>query len=574
MIRECPCGTKKLTAESFSEARVITELHPLKGSTLNCLPFRLKRRYLTCFDPKRVPHTFTDVLILGGGIAGHRAALAIDDSLQAVIVTKDVLSRSNSADAQGGIAGVLDPLDDFANHTADTIAAGKGICDRDVVEMVVREAPERIRELTHYGAQFDEVNGELALTQEAGHSHRRIAHALGDATGKEIMRALMERIGEKESLQIWERTFLIDLLTHEGHCRGALVWNLRYGRTCIWAKQTILATGGAGRLYRETTNPEIATADGHAAALRAGAKLRDMEFMQFHPTVLYIAGSSRHLISEAVRGEGAYLRDSNGDRFMGDYDPALELAPRDVVSRAITSQMTKTHHPCAYLDLSHLDEKLVDERFPHIGKLCGEFGLDIRHDLIPVRPGAHYMVGGLEVDHDGGTTLPGLWAAGEVTSSGLHGANRLASNSLLEGLVFGLRAGRGASRRALDQPDNFTALPLSAEFTDAEHEDDELNIPDLRNSLTSLMWRNVGIRRDASGLEQAASQVNFWDRYVSVREFSDPRGWELQNMLLAARVMIAAADDRTESRGVHYRSDYPETDPHQAGHISIVAENS
>ncbi len=531
-----------------------------------------KRRYLVRFDPKRIPHTFTDLLVIGGGISGIRAALAIESGLQVIVVTKDVLAESNSAFAQGGIAGVFGPLDDFANHAADTIAAGKGICETNVVEMVVREAPERIRELIQFGAHFDTENGELALTQEGGHSHRRVAHALGDATGKEIMRAMMDCIRERErqqAVQIWEKTFTIDLLTHQGICRGALVWNPRHGKTFVWAKQTILATGGAGRLFRETTNPEIATADGHAIAFRAGAELRDMEFMQFHPTVLYIAGSSRHLISEAVRGEGAYLRDSTGDRFMVDYDPAAELAPRDVVSRAITHQMSKTRHPCVYLDLAHLEGRLVSERFPHIAKVCAEFGLDITQDLIPVRPGAHYLLGGLTVDLEGRTTLPGLWAAGEVTSSGLHGANRLGSNSLLEGLVFGLRVGKGASVQAAGQPDSFTALPLVSDWSDKDHDDDELNLVDLRNSLASLMWRNVGIQRDAEGLQQAAQQVDFWDRYVSQREFSDLEGWQLQNMLLVARLMIAAATARTESRGVHFRSDFPQSDAHLAQHIAI-----
>ena len=295
-----------------------------------------KRRYLVRFDPKRIPHSFADVLIIGGGIAGLRAAMAVDPALETVVVTKDVLLQSNSAYAQGGIAGVFDPLDAFAHHAADTMAAGKGLCDDEVVDMVVREAPERIRELIEFGAHFDTIDGEIALTQEGGHSHRRVVHALGDATGKEVMRALVERIHGRRGVQIWEKTFTIDLLTHEGVCRGALVWNPQHGRTFVWAKQTILCTGGAGRLYRETTNPDIATADGHAIAFRAGAELRDMEFVQFHPTVLYIAGSSRHLISEALRGEGAYLRDCNGYRFMADYDSALELAPRDVVSRAIT----------------------------------------------------------------------------------------------------------------------------------------------------------------------------------------------------------------------------------------------
>ena len=260
------------------------------------------RRYLVPFDPKRVPHLFTDVLVIGGGIAGIRAALAVDPSLRTVVVTKDSLQHSNSAYAQGGIAGVLDPLDDFSNHVADTIAAGKGLCHEEVVQLVIREAPQRIRELSAYGAEFDKVDGELALTLEGGHSHPRVAHALGDATGQEVMRAMNRRASEAAHIDIWPKTFTLDLLTHEGICRGALVWNPNHGRTFVWAKQTILCTGGAGALYRETTNPQIATADGHAVALRAGCTLRDMEFMQFHPTVLYIAGSSRYLITEEVRG--------------------------------------------------------------------------------------------------------------------------------------------------------------------------------------------------------------------------------------------------------------------------------
>lgn len=535
------------------------------------LHFRPKRRYLVRFEPKRVPHRFTDVLIIGGGIAGLRAALAVDPKLSSIIVTKDVLAQSNSAYAQGGIAGVLDPLDDVANHAADTMAAGKGLCDRDVVEMVVSEAPARIRELIEFGAHFDTENGTIALTQEGGHSHRRVVHALGDATGKEVMRAMIERIRATPTAEVWEKTFTIDLLTHAGVCRGAIVWNERHGKTFVWAKQTILATGGAGRIYRETTNPEIATGDGHAIAFRAGAELRDMEFMQFHPTVLYIAGGSRHLISEAARGEGGRLRDSTGYLFMQDYDPAGELAPRDVVSRAITQQMAKTNHPCVYLDLTHLDPDLVAERFPHISKVCAEFGLDIMHDRIPVRPGAHYMIGGLTVDLEGRSTLPGLWAAGEVASSGLHGANRLGSNSLLEGLVYGLRAGAGASRQALERPDDFSIVPLVSDWQRPQPDDEELNLLDVRNSLSSLMWRKVGIQRNAEDLESAADQVDFWDRYVSQREFSHPNGWELQNMLLVSQLIIAAALARTESRGVHCRSDYPETDPQQAGHVALTA---
>lgn len=536
------------------------------------LSVKPKRRYLVRFDPKRVPHQFTDVLIIGAGITGIRAALAIDPALEVVMVTKDVISQSNSAYAQGGIAGVFDPLDDFANHVADTLAAGKGLCDPGIVETVVREAPDRIRELVTYGAVFDEADGEIALTQEGGHSHRRVVHALGDATGKEVMRALIDRIYREPQISTWERTFTIDLLTHEGQCRGALVWNSQHGKTFVWAKQTILATGGAGRLFRETTNPEIATADGQAMAFRAGAQVRDMEFMQFHPTVLYIAGSSRHLISEAVRGEGGLLRDCHGHRFMPDYDPAAELAPRDIVSRSITRQMEKTRHHCVYLDLTHLDRALVQERFPHIGQVCAEFGLDLARDLIPVRPGAHYMIGGLTVDAEARTSLPRLWAAGEVSSTGLHGANRLASNSLLEGLVFGLRAGRNASQAAQAEPDRFTALALRPEPPTHHPHDAGLKLDDLLNSLNSEMWRNVGIERNAEGLEAALQQVEFWDRYVGPREFSTTEGWELQNMLLVARTMIRAAMQRRESRGTHYRSDFPETDPRQAEHIAMTSQ--
>ncbi len=530
-----------------------------------------KRRYLVRFDPKRIPHMFADVMIIGAGIAGVRAALEIDPHLRVVLVTKDRIDLSNSAWAQGGIAGVIDPSDDVSNHAADTIVAGAGMCNDAVVQAVVEQAPELIRELIAYGAHFDTVGGEIALTREGGHSHRRIVHALGDATGKEVMRALIASIRGVSNLDLWEQTFTIDLLTHEGTCRGALVWNPQHGKTFVWAKQTILCTGGAGRLYRETTNPDIATADGHAFGFRAGAEARDMEMMQFHPTVLYIAGSSRHLISEAVRGEGAHLVNAAGERFMAHYDDRLELAPRDIVSRAITSEMDKTRHPCVYLDLRHLPPALVEERFPHIRQVCREFGLDLPADLIPVRPGAHYMLGGLTVDLQGRTTLPGLWAAGEVTSSGLHGANRLASNSLLEGLFFGRLAGSGASAAALDLPDDFTFPTIVSDWPKSPKDEEELNLPDLRNSLTSLMWRSVGIRRDEAGLQQARQQVEFWDRYVSQREFPSVDGWEFQNMLLVARLMIDSALARNESRGVHFRSDFPESDPEQAEHVSIRA---
>src|SRR3990170_3327077 len=375
-----------------------------------------------------------------------------------LVITKDTMEQSNSAYAQGGIAGVIDPEDRFEDHVTDTMVAGANLCDREVVEMVVREAPEHIQQLVAWGTQFDVEDGQLLLGREGGHSHRRIVHALGDATGHEVMRAMIGRAKTELAAQFWPKTFTIDLLTNDAVCCGAMVWNPDHGKTFVWAKQTILCTGGAGQIYRESTNPAVATGDGHAIAYRAGAELRDMEFMQFHPTVLYIAGSSRSLITEAMRGEGAQLVDSTGHRFMSDYDERGELAPRDVVSQAIVAQMEKTRQPCVFLDLSHRDSEYVRKRFPGIAKTCAEFGIDITKDPIPVRPGAHYMIGGVQVDMEGRTSVPGLWAAGEVSSSGLHGANRLASNSLLEGLVFGARAGVGAAAAARDQPDTFQAI--------------------------------------------------------------------------------------------------------------------
>ena len=338
----------------------------------------------------------------------------------------------------------------------------------------------------------------------------------------------------------------------------------------IWAKATVLATGGVGQLYRESTNPGIATGDGQALAYRAGAELRDMEFMQFHPTVLYIAGSSRHLLTEALRGEGAYLRDKNGLRFMPDLHPLAELAPRDDVSKAISNQMALTQHPCVYLDVTHLEPDMVRNRFPGIDALCRSFDLDITRDRIPVRPGAHYFIGGLSVDDDGRTSLPGLWAAGEVTSSGLHGANRLASNSLLEGLVYGARVADDV-RAVLAKvgPVRLEVPPVHSAPRPPSRRPLDLN--DIRDSLKAIMWRRVGIVRDAAGLQEAASQVDHWCRYVLEQVFDDPAGWSLQNMLIVARLMIDAAACRQESRGVHSRADYPETSTDWERHITLVA---
>jgi L-aspartate oxidase len=524
------------------------------------------KRYLVRFGPKQTPHVFTDLLVIGVGVAGVRAALAAPRELRTLVITKDRLQQSNSNFAQGGIAAVRSPEDRFEDHIEDTLTAGAGLCERGVVEMVVREAPRQIDDLIAYGARFDAEAGI-----EGGHSYHRIVHALGDATGFEVMRALIEQARKTANLTLWDRTFTIDLLTHEGKCVGALVHRKQHGKLSIWAKQTVLASGGAGMVYRETTNPPVATGDGLAAAYRAGAELRDLEFMQFHPTVLYVAGSSRYLISEAVRGAGAYLRDKNGVRFMPDEDPRAELATRDVVAQAIVRRMQQTQHPNVYLDLSHLDPHKVREHFPGIAKVCAEFGLDITRDLIPVRPGAHYTIGGVRVDLHGRTTLPGLWAAGEVTSSGLHGANRLASNSLLEGLVYGTACGRGAGETAASMADAFVVPPVQAAFR-PETGGPALDVADMTNSLRSLMVRHMGITRDREGLLEAERSVSFWCRYALRREFTTRAGWELQNLLTIARLMIWSALQRTESRGVHFRSDHPHRDDvHWQHHVVCPA---
>jgi L-aspartate oxidase len=527
------------------------------------------KRYLVRFGPKQSQHLFTDILIIGGGIAGLRAALCVPKHLKVLVITKDKLRESNSTYAQGGIAAVRAPEDRYEDHIADTLTAGAGLCNRDVVDVVVREASRAVDDLIAYGTRFDDDLG-----MEGGHSYKRIVHALGDATGTEVMRAIIAAARRASNVTIWDRTFTLDLLTlpadQGGACVGAVVQRQTRERLLIWAKQTIVASGGAGMVYRETTNPPVATADGMAAAYRAGAVLRDMEFMQFHPTVLYVAGSSRFLITEAARGLGAYLRDVNGHRFMPEVDSRAELATRDVVSQAIMRTMARTQHPNVYLDLSHLDPAIVRSHLPGIDRVCREFDLDITRDPIPVRPGAHYMIGGIKIDTQGRTTVPGLWAAGEVSSSGLHGANRLASNSLLEGLVYGAVCARLASAEAETMEDHFQVPRLEADF--APETEGRLDVADLTASLRGLMMRRVGVERHRPGLEEAEKQVSFWCGYVLSREFHTRAGWELQNMLTAARLMIWAALTREESRGVHFRSDFPQRDDtHWARHLDCPA---
>lgn len=496
-----------------------------------------------------------DVLVIGGGVAGFSASIAASASGSRVLcVTKDTATSSNTKWAQGGVAAVLSESDSTDSHRDDTVVAGAGLCDSSAVEVVVTEGPDRIRELIDWGGRFDEVDGRLDLTLEGGHSAKRVVHAHGDQTGVEVQGTLLRRTRESEGVELWEHVFAVDLLVEDGVCRGAILQ--RQGTiVVVHAGAVILATGGGGQLYRETTNPTIATADGFAMALRAGAELRDMEFIQFHPTTLYIAGAARHLVTEAVRGEGAFLRDMRGDRFMVNYHPDAELAPRDVVSRSIARHLATTGDTHVFLDLTHFEEERAATRFPRLHEMCRIYNIDVTRERIPVHPSAHYLMGGVTADADGRSTVDGLYVCGEVASSGLHGANRLASNSLLEGLVFGRRAGlhAAAAARPVRPMSSFPEPSFSLEGS-------VINVPDMLNSIKSLMWKDVGIVRRGDSLQQATRRLSDWSNYVFQCAFRSPSGWELVNVLTCAHAVAASALRRTESRGGHFRTDFPSPD--------------
>ncbi|HTV48258.1 MAG TPA: L-aspartate oxidase [Phycisphaerae bacterium] len=517
------------------------------------------RRYLYPFKTHRLPQVLADVLVIGGGVAGLRAAIAASESSDVLLITKQQLSESNTFYAQGGIATVMQADDSFQSHINDTMKVACGLGDRAAVETVVKEAPARIEELIRWGANFDrEIDGSLAFAREGGHSAARIIHALGDATGRELATSLASVVRGREAISILEHTFVLDLITLEGRCIGALAWNQQRSFFVIFARKTLLASGGAGALFRETTNPPIATADGHAMAWRAGAALRDMEMVQFHPTTIYIAGATRSLVSEAVRGEGAKLIDKSGYRFMPDYHPQAELAPRDVVSRCILAQMVKTRTTHVFLDCRHMSEEAFRTRFPNIYQVCQKFGINPAKQPIPIHPSAHYMVGGVACDLFGRTSLENLYAIGEASYTGLHGANRLASNSLIEALVFGKRAGEDAVRSLNGHTRAHMTPRVQAEVPPSQRT--ELDMQDVLSSLRSLMWRNAGIERVGPRLQEALEIIDFWSHYVLDKVFESPAGWELQNMLQISRLITAAAEIRQETRGVHYRTDFPETD--------------
>jgi L-aspartate oxidase len=516
------------------------------------------RRYLTNFDVHRLPHLFTDVLVLGSGIAGLRAALAAAGQADVLVVTKDRADHSATHYAQGGIAAAVAPPDSLERHAQDTLGVACGLADERVVGQVVHAAPGHIEQLQRWGAGFDRRGGSLALGREGGHTANRVIHAHGDATGHEIVRVLLQRAREHPRIRLFEHCFAIDLLTHEGQAVGIVSFHPQYGHQLFWAPTTILATGGVGRVYRETTNPPVATGDGLALAFRAGAVLRDLELIQFHPTTLYVAGAARALVSEAVRGEGAQLVHRDGERFMHKYDERAELAPRDVVSRAISAEMKLRGASNVYLDVRHLPPGAFAQRFPTINRLCREFDIDPAQDLIPVRPSAHYTIGGVATDNETRTNLPGLLACGEVACTGINGANRLASNSLLEGLVFGEQAGLMAAQRTAELGTIDHPLPLSHLLPQSPRT--QLDVDDVLHSLRSVMSRNVAIERSADRLRETIEIIEFWSRYIMDKVFDTPGEWEIQNLLTVALCTTTAAAARCESRGVHYRADFPRPD--------------
>ena len=516
------------------------------------MPDALLRRYLLPFDTAECVEHECDVLVVGSGIAGLTAALEASRTRKVALVTKGVITETNTWYAQGGIAGAVGEADSVELHLADTLVVGQGLCDEDVVRAVVGEAPEALADLRHVGVRFDlEEGGEVALAREGGHSLPRVLHS-GDATGAAIQSALTKALGSA-SVDVFERRFLVDLLTVDDRCVGALVLDPQDGSfEVFWADAVVLATGGAGQAYRITTNPHIATGDGLAAAWRAGAEVADLEFVQFHPTALDHEAAPRFLITEALRGEGAYLLDSDGNRFMLGVHPLAELAPRDVVSRAIERVMAQADRHNVMLDARHLGEEHLRARFPTIWAACADAGYNLARDLVPVAPAAHYVVGGVRVDIDGRTSLPGLYASGEVAASGLHGANRLASNSLLEGLVF--------SRRIVRALDDVTSSGVayrvaveSAEGTRGERPDSALS------QLRDVMQRDVAMSRTDEGLAEAADVL---EALASELETASARSedLELRNLATIAALITHAAWLRTESRGCHFRLDFPERD--------------
>src|SRR5687767_11822645 len=495
----------------------------------------------------------TDFIVIGSGVAGLRASIALAETGGRVtVLTKDKASESNTEYAQGGVAVVLSDDDEAELHEEDTVTAGAGLCDERAVETLVSEGTKYVKELIYWGTKFDRDGGKLVFTQEAAHSRRRILHAHGDSTGAEIVRSLIARAREEKSINLLPFANTESLIYYEGRCVGVRFLDpiLRAPRE-IYAKAVVLCTGGAGQLFQHTTNPPVATGDGMAMAYFAGAELADMEFVQFHPTALSAEGAPRFLLSEAMRGEGGVLRNGAGERFMEKYDERLELAPRDIVSRSIVAEMRRTGSRNVFLDMTALDAEFLRTRFPKIYETCAAFGLDIAIDQLPVSPASHYCMGGVRTDLWGRTTVPGLYAAGEVSCTGVHGANRLASNSLLEGLVFGARAGEAALGESPKSQVPGPKSPLQRSSIGDLSLEPRLGTWDLglgthvstavRKRVKRVMWERVGILRDAGSLRRAIGEFE----QIAEAKLSTPS----RNFVTLALLIARAALWREESRG-------------------------
>lgn len=477
-----------------------------------------------------------DFLVIGAGVAGLRAAIELAEAGPVLVVAKDSLRESSSEYAQGGIAVALSDDDDVCLHEQDTLYAGDGLCDLAAVRALVEEGPAAIEQLIAWGAEFDREGGALAFTREGAHSRNRILHAHGDSTGREIARALYFKAASLPNITFRSFAAISGLLVENGVVTGAALADEE-----VRANAVLLATGGLGAVYRNTTNPEVATGDGVAVAYRAGAEIQDIEFVQFHPTALRLEGAPSFLLSEALRGEGARLLNAEGERFMARYHPLEELAPRDVVSRAIVAEMRRLGSPSVWLDLTHREPGFVPGRFPRIYETCLRHGIDLEREAAPVAPAAHYAMGGVRTDLDGRTTLGRLYAAGEVACTGVHGANRLASNSLLEGVVFGARAGKAMFEAAgAAGHGGRPANPKAGESGTSRAPD--------------IAWEYCGIVRDAAGLGRAIEEL---------------RGDE-SNVATVARLIAKCALAREESRGAHFRTDFPEKRPEFARHSVII----
>jgi len=500
----------------------------------------------------------TDYIVVGAGVAGMRAAIELAAAGRVLVLAKNELTESATQYAQGGVAVALSDEDEISLHLQDTLDAGDGLSNPEAARVLVEEGPVRIQELIDWGTEFDRQGTKLTFTREAAHSRSRVLHAHGDSTGREIGRALYAKATTLKPISFWEWEFTAELCVRDGRVAGIRVMNDRGEAREVHGRAVLLATGGLGHVYRETTNPGVATGDGVAMAFRAGAELQDMEFVQFHPTALYVKNAPRFLLSEALRGEGAWLRNAEMQRFMPKYHEMAELAPRDVVARAIAHELevSRLAEPVVYLDLTHLDPGHVAARFPRIHSTCLQYNIDIGTDLIPVRPAAHYSMGGVRTDLHGRTILPGLYAAGEVACTGVHGANRLASNSLLEGLVYGARAGmtiREETPAAAAKPNHAGTKSCRAAENPATREG--RGADEIIRAVRDLAWKNIGIVRSGSGLREAIEQLDKWRQCLPA--MTSRRQCEASNIFQTALLIARSALARQESRGAHYRLDYP-----------------